>query len=130
MVKDNGPLLTAELLEVAGLHVAQDLEAHGFEVVKEAGQLQAGPADIVHRDVDFLKVFRLVQGDQIKFLYQSCERDAINMLQKSHLVDIIPAFPHLRNGVKIFRPFANFSLHFLWISAMILKRFQAHSKNL
>ena len=81
MVKYNGPLLAAELLEIAGLHVAENLQAHGLEMVKKTGQLQAGTADVVHSDVNPVKILGLVQGDQLKVLHQLRQGDGVNMLQ-------------------------------------------------
>ena len=51
-VEDHGPFLRRLLLEIAPLHVAQNLEPPGFKVVKVAGECQAGPRHIFHGQAD------------------------------------------------------------------------------
>ena len=50
---DGGDGDVGDLVHVA---LAQHLQAHRFIVIKKARQLQAGTADIVHRDLDFIVI--------------------------------------------------------------------------
>ena len=61
MVENDGALLTAELLKVARLHIAENLETHGFKVVKKTGQLQTGTAHIIHCNGNPFKILCFVQ---------------------------------------------------------------------
>ena len=56
MVKNDEPLLRRKLLQIGGLHRAADVYTHGLIVIEEASQVQAGTANVVYCDVDFLKI--------------------------------------------------------------------------
>ena len=61
----------------AVFHVAQNLQPHGLEVLKIAGQLQAGASHILHRQADGLVIRRGVGYLHLEFLYQRGQRDAV-----------------------------------------------------
>ena len=52
MVKNGGSLLGRFLLNIADLYIAQNLEPHGFKVVKISGQLKAGAGHILNGQSD------------------------------------------------------------------------------
>ena len=55
-VEDHGPLGGGELLQVAFLHIADDLQTHGLKVVEISRQLQAGTGHVGHGQADGLVI--------------------------------------------------------------------------
>ena len=56
MVKDDDPFFRRELLQIGRLHRTADVDAHGFIMVEEAGQMKARTADIVNGHMDLVKI--------------------------------------------------------------------------
>jgi len=56
MVKNDRTLLAAELLQIAGFHIAENLQTHRLKVIKKTCQLQTGTAHIVNSDTNLMKI--------------------------------------------------------------------------
>ena len=85
-VKDDAPLLRGDLPQIAHLHIAQHLQAHGLKVVKISRQLQPGPGDVLHRHTNGFIVTGPVSGGQLELLYQLGKRHAVGVDHDCHLI--------------------------------------------
>ena len=102
-VKDGTAVGGGQLAHIAHLHIAHNLQAHGFVVVEEARQLQARPGDVLHRNTDGGIVRGGVGNFQMKFVHQCFQRYGIG-IDHGSTPKREDSCPHYSRGPQEYQP--------------------------
>ena len=84
-VKNHGALLLGQFFQIAGFHIAQNLQAHGFKMVEIARQLQPRTRHVRDGQADGGIICGGKSHLQVEFLSNGCQRDAVGIDHQCHL---------------------------------------------
>ena len=105
LVKGVPPFLGGPPLQIGGLHQADYLEPFLPEIVKEAGELQARPVDILSGNLPIFPVLSTAKHLQVKFLHQAAQLSALRSSHTAHPFSVWAARPTVCYSMDILRDF-------------------------
>ena len=104
-VENDQPLLRCLLIQVAPLHVPQDLQPPGLEMVKIACQAQARPGHVLYRNADRSIVCGGVNDLHMEFFF-NCGKGHIVFAHDPSLLPVWQPYPTIiTDGERIARAF-------------------------